>query len=106
MKEAVSLSEILRHPSLALNFWLLVGFVGQAVFSARFIVQWIASERAKRSVVPKAFWYLSIVGSVVTLAYAVHKDDPVFCLAYLFNSLIYVRNLMLFKEEAPRAQAA
>lgn len=105
MKEAVTLSQILADPRLLLNFWLLVGFAGQAIFTARFIVQWIASERAKRSVIPKSFWYISIAGSLLTLAYALHKDDPVFCLAYMFNSLIYVRNLMLFKEEAAAGAA-
>jgi len=73
--------------------WDFIGFIGLAVFSSRFIVQWIASERRRESYIPVAFWYLSIVGSLFLLAYAVHKADPVFILGYLFNGLIYFRNL-------------
>ena len=59
-------------------FWLTVGFLGQALFSMRFIVQWIKSERMKRSVVPLAFWYFSLAGGVTLLAYAIYRTDPVF----------------------------
>ena len=75
--------------------WVLLGFVGQGLFCARFVVQWLASERKGQSVVPLSFWYLSIFGSLVVLIYAVWRWDPVFMLAYTFNSVIYVRNLML-----------
>ena len=75
------------------NVWMLLGFLGQAVFASRFIVQWIATEMAKKSTIPIAFWYLSIVGSLMTLVYAVHRADPVFIMGYLFNCLIYFRNL-------------
>lgn len=76
-------------------FWLILGFAGQMVFAARFLVQWIVSEKVKMSIIPVAFWYLSIVGSLVSLVYAFLRRDPVFILAYLFNSVIYVRNLVL-----------
>ena len=75
--------------------WLAIGFAGQLMFMARFMVQWIASEREKRSVIPVAFWYISLAGSLVLLSYAIHKRDPVFILGLSLNSLIYVRNLWL-----------
>lgn len=78
-------------------FWLAFGFVGNIAFFSRFLVQWVASERAGRSYVPVAFWYLSLVGSVILLAYAVHRKDPIFTLAYLPNSVVYVRNLVLIR---------
>jgi lipid-A-disaccharide synthase-like uncharacterized protein len=75
--------------------WILVGFAGQALFSARFIVQWLASERARRSVVPRAFWYLSLAGSAVLLAYAIHRSDPVFIAGQSAGLAIYLRNIHL-----------
>jgi lipid-A-disaccharide synthase-like uncharacterized protein len=75
--------------------WLLVGLLGQACFSARFLVQWIASERRKRSVVPIHFWYLSVVGGVILLAYAIHRMDPVFILGQAAGLVVYARNLFL-----------
>lgn len=73
--------------------WLAVGFLGQAMFSARFLVQWIKSEKAKKSVFPIAFWYFSIAGGVTLLAYAVYRKDPVFILGQFSGLLIYFRNL-------------
>lgn len=81
------------------TLWLLVGFAGQAAFSARFLVQWLASERAGKSVVPLAFWYLSIVGSLTLLSYAIVRQDPVFILGQSFGVLIYSRNLILIHRE-------
>ena len=75
--------------------WLAIGTGGQLLFMARFVVQWIVSERQKRSVIPVAFWYLSLVGSLVLLSYAIHKRDPVFIMGLSLNSLVYVRNLWL-----------
>lgn len=75
--------------------WVSVGLLGQAVFAARFIVQWIASEKAGRSVVPVFFWYLSIMGSVVVLAYGIHRLDPVIILGQLPGVVVYSRNLWL-----------
>jgi lipid-A-disaccharide synthase-like uncharacterized protein len=73
--------------------WLAVGFLGQACFFGRFLIQWIASERLRRSVVPVAFWYFSIVGGVILLAYAIHRQDPVFILGQATGLLVYSRNL-------------
>ncbi|HVP29502.1 MAG TPA: lipid-A-disaccharide synthase N-terminal domain-containing protein [Myxococcota bacterium] len=78
--------------------WLAFGFLGNAAFFSRFLVQWIASEKAGDSVIPLAFWHLSLVGTFILLIYAVHKHDPVFTLAYLPNAFVYVRNLMLIKK--------
>lgn len=73
--------------------WLLVGIVGQAVFSARFVVQWFCSEIQKRSIFPLAFWFMSILGGATLLGYAIHKRDPVFIVAQSGGLLIYLRNL-------------
>ncbi|NOS75913.1 MAG: lipid A biosynthesis protein [Methyloglobulus sp.] len=75
------------------TIWLVIGFLGQALFSARFIVQWLRSEREKRSVFPVAFWYFSIAGGAILLAYAIYKEDPVFILGQLTGLFIYFRNL-------------
>ena len=87
------------------KIWLAIGVGGQLLFMGRFIVQWIASERHKRSVIPIAFWYLSLFGSLILLSYAVHKRDPVFILGLSLNSLIYVRNLWLIYRPGPDASA-
>tara|TARA_B100000315_G_scaffold202504_1_gene195243 strand:- start:6728 stop:7000 length:273 start_codon:yes stop_codon:yes gene_type:complete len=76
-------------------FWLTLGFFAQFLFSMRFLVQWIASEKQKKSVVPIYFWYLSIGGSTLLLFYAIHRKDPVFILGQSMGLLIYFRNLML-----------
>lgn len=86
-------SYISRFFAEGLGAWEVIGFMGLAVFSARFIVQWIVSERRKESVIPVSFWYLSIVGSLLLLAYAIRREDPIFILSYLFNGFIYFRNL-------------
>mgnify|MGYP001246031671 FL=1 len=75
------------------TLWLVVGFLGQALFSARFIVQWLQSEREKRSVFPVAFWYFSIAGGITLLAYAIYREDPVFIVGQLTGLFIYLRNL-------------
>ncbi|MBL8751930.1 MAG: lipid-A-disaccharide synthase N-terminal domain-containing protein [Planctomycetes bacterium] len=79
-------------------YWWVVGFGGQIVFASRFWVQWIASERARRSVVPISFWWLSIFGGVLSLAYAIYRLDPVFIVGQATGSLIYVRNLALINQ--------
>lgn len=81
------------------TFWLVLGFVAQALFSARFLVQWVASERAGRSVMPVMFWHLSILGTVLLLAYAIYRRDPVFILGQSAGLLVYVRNLFLIRRE-------
>jgi len=77
--------------------WIGVGFLGQAVFCMRFVVQWIASERRKRSFIPVIFWYLSILGSAVLLAYSIYRMDPVFIAGQSLNMVIYVRNIYLIQ---------
>lgn len=83
-------------------FWLVLGFFAQALFSARFLVQWIASEKAGKSTVPEMFWYLSIAGAALLLAYAVYRKDPVFILGQSMGFLIYGRNLYLIHKEKRR----
>ena len=77
--------------------WVLFGLLAQALFMMRFLVQWIASERARRSVVPVAFWYFSLAGGLTLLAYAVHRRDPVFILGQGLGTVIYLRNLWLIR---------
>jgi lipid-A-disaccharide synthase-like uncharacterized protein len=77
--------------------WLLLGFLGQAAFSARFLVQWLASERRRDSVVPVAFWWLSLAGGTLLLAYALHRRDPVFVLGQGAGLVVYLRNLVLIR---------
>ncbi|MEN6320016.1 MAG: lipid-A-disaccharide synthase N-terminal domain-containing protein [Syntrophaceae bacterium] len=81
------------------TFWLILGFIAQGLFSARFLVQWIASERAGKSVMPVVFWYLSIFGSALLLAYAIYREDPVFILGQAAGLIVYVRNLFLIRRE-------
>ena len=75
--------------------WLLIGFGGQALFTLRFLAQWIVSERAQRSTVPVAFWWLSLAGGLVLFTYALHRRDPVFAVGQGSGLAIYVRNLVL-----------
>ena len=75
--------------------WLGIGFLGQALFSARFLIQWLSSERQGRSVVPIAFWFFSVAGGATLLAYAIHRQDPVFILGQGAGLFIYLRNLQL-----------
>jgi lipid-A-disaccharide synthase-like uncharacterized protein len=82
------------------HVWLGVGLLGQALFSARFLVQWIASERLKQSVVPVHFWYLSMGGGLTLLAYAIYRLDPVFILGQGTGLFVYARNLY-FIHRAP-----
>lgn len=86
--------------------WLAVGFVGQALFSMRFLAQWLSSEREGRSVVPVSFWYFSAAGGVTLLTYAVYRNDPVFIVGQLTGLFIYGRNLHLIVTERRRAAAA
>jgi lipid-A-disaccharide synthase-like uncharacterized protein len=81
-------------------FWFLIGLAGQMIFGFRFVLQWIASEYKKRSHVPVAFWYISILGSLVLLTYSIHRKDLVFMLGLSLNTLIYVRNLHLIHRHA------
>ena len=82
------------------HLWLSVGFLGQAFFSMRFLVQWIASERKKESVVPVSFWFFSIGGGLTLLVYAVYRLDPVFILGQGAGLFVYGRNLYLIRRKA------
>lgn len=77
------------------NLWLIIGLTGQLLFSLRFFVQWLASEREKKSIVPVSFWYFSLAGSFLLLAYSIHRQDPVFIIGQSMGFVIYIRNLML-----------
>ena len=81
--------------STTTGLWLMVGFLGQAVFTARFLAQWLASERRRDSVVPVVFWWLSMAGGLILLSYALHRRDPVIVVGQGMGIFIYVRNLML-----------
>ena len=85
--------------------WIIIGFVGQALFSARFVVQWFASERAKRSIIPIAFWYFSMAGGLVLLSYAIHKRDPVFIVGQSMGVFVYLRNLYLIRTGRQKVEA-
>ncbi len=76
------------------RFFLIWGFAAQAIFAARFIVQWIASEKEKRSVIPMAFWYLSLTGGIMLFIYAVYRKDPVFILGQASGLIVYIRNII------------
>lgn len=78
-----------------MNGWLILGFMGQVCFSARFVVQWIVSERRRQSVIPLAFWIFSLLGGGLLLSYAIYRRDPVFIVGQAAGFVVYVRNLML-----------
>ena len=75
--------------------FLAIGFFGQAIFASRFIIQWIYSEKKGRSSIPIIFWYLSVIGGLTLLVYAVYRKDPVIIMGQSFGVLIYIRNLVL-----------
>lgn len=77
------------------TMWLAIGFLGQGLFFGRWIIQWLASERSAASKVPVAFWYMSLIGGLITLAYAIYRHDPVFIAGQSIGSVVYLRNLML-----------
>src|SRR5437763_15212969 len=91
---------------LLLDWWVALGFFAQALFSARFLVQWIASERAGRSVIPVAFWLFSIGGGTLLLVYALYRKDPVFIAGQALGLFIYGRNLYFIRRERRRAAVA
>ena len=82
--------------------WYALGFVGQLMFSSRFFVQWLASERLGRVVIPELFWYFSLLGGATLLIYAIHRHDPVFALGQGLGLLVYARNLMLHRRSEAR----
>ena len=84
---------------MSLDWWVALGFLAQALFTARFLVQWIASERAGRSVIPLAFWIFSIGGGLLLLVYALYRKDPVFIAGQAFGVFVYLRNLHFVMRE-------
>ena len=87
------------------SWWEAIGLFGQTLFMMRFIVQWIASERAKQSVMPEIFWYFSLGGGMIVLTYAIHKLDPVFILGQLPGVIVYSRNIYLIHKRKREAHA-
>ena len=88
-----------------LDWWAYIGIIAQALFTGRFVVQWLASEKAGRSVIPFSFWLLSIGGGVLLLVYALYRRDPVFILGQAFGVLIYLRNLTFVLRERREEKA-
>ena len=86
--------------------WLVLGFLGQCLFGMRFLVQWVCSEIKQESHIPVAFWYLSITGSMILMAYAIHRRDPVFILGQSTGVIVYLRNLRLIYKKNKREKAA
>ncbi len=84
--------KILAH---GLNPWIVIGFLGQAMFSARFLIQWLASEKIKKSIIPNLFWWFSLAGGAILLVYAIHRADPVFIVGQGAGLFIYSRNIYL-----------
>jgi len=92
------------------TIWLGIGFLGQGLFFGRWLVQWIASERTAESRVPVSFWYMSLIGGLITLTYAIYRKDPVFISGQALGAVVYVRNLVLIHragqtKSEPRPQA-
>ncbi len=81
--------------TLTETIWIAIGFLGQGLFFGRWVLQWVASERSAESRVPLAFWYMSLIGGLITLAYAIYRMDPVFIAGQSVGSFVYLRNLML-----------
>jgi lipid-A-disaccharide synthase-like uncharacterized protein len=91
---------------MRLDWWVLLGFVAQAFFTMRFLVQWLASEKVGKSVIPMAFWWFSIGGGVLLLIYALYRRDPVFIVGQAFGVFVYLRNLQfVLRERKQRATA-
>ncbi len=86
-------------------FWLAVGFTAQAMFMMRFVIQWLASEKARRSVVPDAFWYWSLAGGFMLFVYAIYRLDPVFMLGQGSGLFIYARNLYFIRRSRRESEA-
>ncbi len=85
------------------TFWLMIGFLGQGLFTARLIVQWVISEQKRNSVVPEAFWWLSLLGGIALLCYAASRHDPVIMTGQAIGVVVYLRNLMLLNRAKQRS---
>ena len=99
------IEQFLMGLSTAQKIWFGLGLVAQGLFFSRFFVQWLASERAGKSVVPALFWYLSISGATLLLAYSIYREDPVFIIGQTCGVLIYTRNLWLIRREKLQSAA-
>lgn len=88
------------------TIWIAIGFLGQGMFFMRFFVQWLASEKEKKSVIPQSFWYFSIAGSLILLAYAIWRQDPVIMLGQSTGFIIYFRNLYLINRAKKDSDSA
>jgi len=96
IKSAIT-EQILNDP-----VWATTALVGQLIFAGRFVLQWLVSEYKKKSHVPTAFWYISLVGGIIMLVYSVHIKNPIFMLGFSLNTLIYLRNIHLIYKHAKR----
>ncbi len=85
--------------------WLFIGFFAQLLFSMRFLIQWIASERIKKSTIPDLFWYFSLAGGITLFGYAVHRRDPVIMLGQGLGVFIYLRNIYFIHKQKMQAAA-
>src|SRR5215218_530735 len=103
MSDASRLFTDLWQVLSGMSLWVKIGFLGQFAFTARFVVQWVASEKKKDSVVPVAFWWLSLVGGAILLSYAIHRRDPVIIVGQAMGLVVYARNLMLVEHARRRA---
>lgn len=90
---------------LSKTIWIVIGFIGQGLFTARFLIQWIYSEKKRKSIIPTAFWYFSMAGGLTLLAYAIHRKDPVFIAGQATGVVVYLRNLALISKERKRLHA-
>jgi lipid-A-disaccharide synthase-like uncharacterized protein len=88
--------------STAETIWIAIGFLGQGLFFGRWVIQWIVSERTSKSQVPLSFWYMSLIGGLITLAYAIYRKDPVFIAGQGVGAVVYIRNLVLIRRQEPR----
>jgi lipid-A-disaccharide synthase-like uncharacterized protein len=86
------------------TLWLAIGFLGQGLFFGRWVIQWIVSEQRAESRVPVAFWYMSLIGGLITLAYAIYRKDPVFIAGQSIGALVYIRNLMLIYRQGSQPE--
>ena len=85
--------------------WVGIGFFGQSLFFSRWLLQWFVSEKKSESQIPVSFWYMSLVGSAIVLAYAIHKIDPVFIAGQSVGTVVYIRNLILIHRAKERVKS-
>jgi len=98
------INQNIKEIMMNIDAWAYFGFFAQSLFFMRFFIQWIASERKKQSVIPVHFWYLSLIGGILLLIYAIHKKDPVFIVGQSMGSFIYLRNLYFIYKNKHKKQ--